>query len=446
MLIQKRRGAYAVNKREPVIGIIGLGYVGLAYALAFSLHGFRVVGVDISKERIEAIKAGYAEGFPKEAILKSLEGSLELSTSYDSLRDAEVVFIAVNTPTNPNGSQDLSQIISALNGLSEVWRDNLHDFRVIALKSTVLPGTTRGLAKHVLNKLSTASEHVGFVHCPEFLRSDKPLEDVLKPFRVVIGGIDERSSSIVAELFKELYRRIGYDAPIFIVSPEEAEMIKYASNVFLALKTVYGNLAGLVCREIENCDALKVMDIVGLDPRIGKSHIMPGMPYGGPCLVKDTSAFGKFVLERTRIDFVKRISELNELFIDKMIDSLEMALDDLRGKRVAVLGIVFKIGSSDVKDSPAISLSEKLLAKGAYVYIDDINRKALESAQILLKDVRIINNYEELKSMDAILITVGYKEYEQALQHVNDDALIIDVTGTLKDNKVLKFYSSAKKT
>jgi len=280
MLIQKRRGAYAVNKREPVIGIVGLGYVGLAYALAFSLHGFRVVGVDISKERIEAIKAGYAEGFPKEAILKSLEGSLELSTSYDSLRDAEVVFIAVNTPTNPNGSQDLSQIISALNGLSEVWRDNLHDFRVIALKSTVLPGTTRGLAKHVLNKLSTASEHVGFVHCPEFLRADKALEDVLKPFRVVIGGIDERSSSIVAELFKELYRRIGYDAPIFIVSPEEAEMIKYASNVFLALKTVYGNLAGLVCREIENCDALKVMDIVGLDPRIGKSHIMPGMPYG----------------------------------------------------------------------------------------------------------------------------------------------------------------------
>jgi UDPglucose 6-dehydrogenase len=170
------------------------------------------------------------------------------------------------------------------------------------------------------------------------------------------------------------------------------------------------------------------------------------MPYGGPCLVKDTSAFGKFVLERTRIDFVNRISELNELFIDKMIDSLEMALDDLRGKRVAVLGIVFKIGSSDVKNSPAISLSEKLLAKGAYVYIDDINRKALEYAQILLKDVRIINNYEELKSMDAILITVGYKEYEQALQHVNDDALIFDVTGTLKDNKVLKFYSSAKKT
>jgi len=243
------------------IGVVGLGYVGLAYAIAFSLYGFRVIGVDIDEERVKAVRSGLVNGFSREAVLKAVQNNLlKVSTSYDVLEDADVVFIAVSTPTKPDGSQDLSQVLSALKSLADVWRSVQFDYRVIVLKSTILPGTTRMLAKYARDELGLPlPNHVGFVHNPEFLRADKALEDVLRPSRVVIGGIDEKSSSFVAEFYKQFYGRVGVKPPIFIVSPEEAELIKYASNTFLALKTVYGNIIGLICRSIENCDAWKVM-------------------------------------------------------------------------------------------------------------------------------------------------------------------------------------------
>ena len=180
-----------MNKHDPVVGVVGLGYVGLAYALGFSLHGFRVVGVDIDSKRVEAIKSGDVEGFPREVMERVVDRYLYVSTSYDDLRDVDVVFIAVNTPTKPDGSQDLSQVISALNSLANAWRSINYDYRVVSLKVTVLPGTTRSLARYAKETLGLpVPDRVGFVHNPEFLRATRALDDVLKPFRVVIGGID----------------------------------------------------------------------------------------------------------------------------------------------------------------------------------------------------------------------------------------------------------------
>jgi nucleotide sugar dehydrogenase len=199
MLIQGRKGACAVSRRERVIGVVGLGYVGLAYALGFSLHGFRVVGVDIDGERVKSIENGLVNGFSGEALLKVVQnGSLKVSTSYEVLVDADVVFIATNTPTKPDGLQDLSQVVSALESLAGVWRKTHFSYRVIVLKSTVLPGTTRALAEYARRELGIPiPDLVGFAHNPEFLRADKALEDVLRPSRVVVGGIDGRSSSYI---------------------------------------------------------------------------------------------------------------------------------------------------------------------------------------------------------------------------------------------------------
>jgi len=435
-----------VNKYDPVIGVVGLGYVGLAYALAFSLHGFRVIGIDVDDERVKAVRSGDAEDFPREAIEKVVDRYLYVSTSYDDLRDASIVFIAVNTPTKPDGSQDLLQVISALKSLANAWRSVNYDYRVIVLKSTVLPGTTRKLAKYAKEVLSlSVPERVGFVYSPEFLRATKALDDVLKPFRVVIGGIDEKSSSSIVNLFREFYRRVGYEPLIYVVSPEEAELIKYSSNVFLALKVVYANLIGLICREIGNCDAWRVMEVVGLDPRIGKSHIMPGMPYGGPCLVKDVLAFSRFVLEKTRIDFIKQIHELNERVLDEVVNHLEKVLGNLQGKNIAILGIAYTIGSSNVKDSQALALAKKLLVKGAKVYIHDVNQKAVKNAEKELQNISIVEDFKQLDNMDSIVIALGYMEYEQIIHHINDHVLIINLTGTVKNEKTQKFYASIGK-
>ena len=280
------------------IGVVGLGYVGLAHAVAFALYGFEVVGVDVDDRRLESIEKGDVHGVPRDAVERALGGGLRVSGDYGELRDVDLVFLAVGTPTNPDGFQDLSQVLSALRSLAEVWR-GAGGGRVVVVKSTVLPGTTRRLAA-LAKELGL---DVGFVHNPEFLVGDRALEGVLRPSRVVVGGVDERSAAVAAGFFREFYRRVGAKPPIVVVSAEEAELIKYASNVFLALKTVFGNLIGVVCEQLENCDAWRVLEAVGLDPRIGRSHLLPGMPYGGPCLVKDVHAFSRFVLERTGVDF-----------------------------------------------------------------------------------------------------------------------------------------------
>jgi UDPglucose 6-dehydrogenase len=442
MPIQLRRGAYAVNRRDPIIGVVGLGYVGLAYALAFSLQGFKVVGIDVNSEKVEAIRSGSVEGFPGEAIRRVVGRSLYVSASYDNLRDVDVAFIAVNAPTKPDGSQDLSQVVSALKSLANVWRNVNYDYKVVVLKTTVLPGTTRRLAGYAKEALGLpVPDRIGFVHSPEFLRATRALEDVFKPFRVVVGGIDEKSSSYIVNLFRELYRRVGYEPPIYIVTPEEAELIKYASNAFLALKVVYANLMGFVCREIDNCDAWRVMEIVGLDPRIGRSHLMPGMPYGGPCEVKDMLAFSRFVCEKTGIGFIKEIHELNEKTLDEIVNHFEKVFGKLQGKNIAILGIAYTVGSSDVRDSQALALVSRLLEKGARIYIHDVNHKAVENARKELQNINIIEDYKQLNNMDLIVIALGYKEYEQIIQHINNDVLVVDLIGATKNEKAQKFYA-----
>jgi UDPglucose 6-dehydrogenase len=435
-----------MSKQDLVIGVIGLGYVGLAYAIAFSLHGFRVIGIDMDNERVRAIRSGAAEGFSREVMEKVVDRYLYVSTNYDDLKDVDAVFIAVSTPIKPDGSQDLSQVMSALNSLANAWKGINYDYRAIVLKSTVLPGTTRKLARYAKEDLGLPiPDRVGFVHSPEFLKATRALDDVLKPFRVVIGGIDEKSSSYVENLFGELYHRVGFKPPIYVVSSEEAELIKHASNAFLGLKIVYANLIGLICREIENCDAWKVMEVVGLDPRIGRSHIVPGMPYGGPCLVKDILAFSRFVLEKTGIDFIKQVHQLNEMVLNKVVNHLERVLGSLQGKTIAILGIAYTTGSSDVRNSQALTLVRKLLEKGAKIYVHDINQRAIENARKELRHVGIIEDYEQLNNMDLIVITLGHKEYEEIIQNISSNLLIIDLTGTIKSVKAQRFYASTRK-
>ena len=188
------------------------------------------------------------------------------------------------------------------------------------------------------------------------------------------------------------------------------------------------------------------MEIAGLDPRIGRSHIMPGMPYGGPCLVKDVLAFAHFVEKKTGIKFIRYIHEHNEMLIDRIVEEIESMLGELQNKKIAVLGIAYKPGSSNIKDSQSIQLIMRLLSEGAEVYIHDVNSEALNKAKNLLKNVNMIYSYEQLKDVDIAIVTVKYNEYIRLAQQPYANTLLIDLTGALEDNdKIYRFYATSIK-
>lgn len=427
------------------IGIVGLGNVGLAHALLFSSQRYEVCGVDIDERRLNAIISRLQEDVlthrDREMLRKALSsGGLKLSRSYEIFRDVDMVFITVNTPTNPDGSQDLAYLRKALEDLAAVWR-NSESYRVIVIKSTVLPGTTRRLAKH-FEEVSClkVSQSVGFVHNPEFLRADRALEDLMSPSRIVVGGVDIKSAEYVANLFKQLYEMLGKVPPIYIVSAEEAELVKYASNIFLSLKTVFGNLIGALCENLDNCDARKVLEIVGMDPRIGVSHLKPGKPYGGPCLVKDTRAFAVYAAKVAGIDFFSQLCKYNDWSRRRIVEVLRKNLGSLKGRKIAILGLVYKSGVCEVKDSQSLNLAQDLALEGASIMLHDPCGQAINKTRSTLGDGFIyMEKLEDMANAEAIVIMSDDEEYKQLMPHIIEhegkEKLLVDVVGLTKGMK-----------
>ncbi len=399
------------------IGIIGLGFVGLSYAVVFASKGYNVVGVDIDVKKVSMISnrvSPFYEDGMKELLETTIGKTFTATTNYDSLRDADLVFVTVNAPTREDGSQDLLQLESAIRELAWVFCNAAHR-PIIVIKTTVLPGTTRRMAK-LFSELSgkKVPEEMGFAFSPEFLREGCAIRDVLNPSRVIIGALDEDTAESLTKFFREFYIKVGSNPPILVMSPEEAELVKYASNAFLAMRISFANSIADVCEEIPGCDVGRVLEAVGLDPRIGKEYLKPGLGYGGSCLPKDLKALIRFT-EDLRLSPIlfKAVQRINEDRIEKVIKILERELGDLRGKKVAVLGLAFKPGTDDIRDSQALKLVLKLLNKGARVYVHD--PMALTNAKRILG-----NRVEYLKSLDKVLeyadiaiIATGWDHYKQ---------------------------------
>jgi len=357
------------------IGVIGLGFVGLTLAAALASKGYRVVGVDIDEEKINTIRSGkspfYEEGL-EELLGKVIGNTLELSTNYDALKDSDIIFITVGTPPNPDGSQNLSYIEKAVEQLSRIIVEN-KKYRVIVVKSTVLPGTTRRLAKK-LSEITglELSRDYGFVSNPEFLREGKALYDTFYPSRVVIGCVDDRACRVVESFWREFYERVGKIPPILLMRAEEAELVKYASNAFLAMRVSYANTIANICEKTPNCDVLNVLHAVGYDPRIGHQYLKPGLGYGGSCLPKDVKALIHYSKQRGyKPVLLEAVDKVNEQQPYKAIEYLHKEYKDLRGKTIAILGLAFKPGTDDIRESVAIKIIKKLLELGAKIKAHD---------------------------------------------------------------------------
>jgi UDPglucose 6-dehydrogenase len=344
------------NKNEAV-GIIGIGYVGLVSATCLAELGNEVVCMDIDAEKIADLKDGkipiYEPGL-EDLVKKNAERMHFTTALSDVFERCTIVFIAVDTPPTFTGDADLSrvfQVISALPGVST-------DRHVLVMKSTVPVGTGNKLVAELARVENT---NIDYVSNPEFLREGSAIGDFLHPDRVVIGSRNPEAGELVASLYQNL------DAPILKTTIPTAEMIKYASNAFLATKISFINEIANVCEEV-GADVTVVADGMGHDERIGKHFLQAGIGFGGSCFPKDVTALKQLAGNSGyHFQLLTAVIEVNELQKRRVVNKLQKHLGSLTDKTIALLGLAFKPDTSDLREASSIVLASRLMGDGAFV-------------------------------------------------------------------------------
>jgi UDPglucose 6-dehydrogenase len=396
------------------ICVIGVGYVGLVTAACFADLGNRVIALDIIEEKIKGLRQGvmpiYEPGL-KEMVERNVKaGRLTYTTSYpEALQGTEYAFIAVGTPSGVDGEADLTYVAAAARSIAE----NMRDYLVIINKSTVPVGTGDWVADIVAQHQTTPIPF-SVVSCPEFLREGSAITDFMQPHRTVLGSLDLDAAEKVAQLHLPLR------APIVITDLRTAEMIKYASNAFLATKISFINEIANICEEL-GADVKEVAVGMGYDKRIGPFFLDAGLGYGGSCFPKDVKALSYMADEKGRHpQLLHAVMEINNdrrpMTVNRVI---EMA-GGVNGKTIGLLGLSFKPNTDDMRDAPSVDIAEALIKHGANVRAYD--PVAMEVAQPLLPNVEMVSDpYSMAEGCDALLVVTEWNEFKQLdLERIRD--------------------------
>ena len=390
------------------ISIIGTGYVGLVTGTCFAKRGNRVICVDIDKKKVQLINDGispiYEEGL--DDVLAENKDTIEATTDYENaVNNSDVTFICVGTPSESDGGIDISFVKDATIVIAKQLKKK-DDWHLVVMKSTVLPGTTKDVVLPLLEKHSgkKAGQDFGLAMNPEFLREGVAVNDFLKPDRIIIGFYDEGSRDMLRELYKD------FSCPIVETTLSAAEMIKYASNAFLATKISFINEIGNMCKKLD-IDAYEVADGVGLDKRIGRAFLDSGIGWGGSCFPKDLDALIVWAKKNGEIPrIIESVVEVNELQPLKLVEILKKHIPSLKGKTIGVLGLAFKPNTDDIRESKAIPIVGELLKQGAQVKAYD--PKATENFKKLYPQIEYCLSADEALQSDAILITTKWDEFK----------------------------------
>lgn len=389
------------------ISIIGTGYVGLVSGTCFSEFGMNVTCVDKDKKKIDALNQGripiYEPGL-EDMIKKNVrEGRLNFTTDMkSSLEKSLVVFIAVGTPMHGDGSANLSYV-------EEVAKDigrYMNGYKVIVDKSTVPVGTGKWV-EGIIRAHQASPCSFDVVSNPEFLREGSAIEDFMRPNRVVIGTSSDQAQAIMKDLYRPLFL---IETPIVFTSVESAEMIKYASNAFLATKVSFINEIANLCEKV-GADVHHVAKGMGLDFRIGSKFLHPGPGFGGSCFPKDTQALVQLA-EKHAMDLkiVRSAIEVNELQKSGMVGRIESIAGELKGKTIGILGLAFKPNTDDMRDAPSLVIIEGLQKKGARIRAFD--PESMEVAKTMLKDVDYCENaYDVAQGSDALVFITEWNQF-----------------------------------
>ncbi|NIR15760.1 MAG: UDP-glucose/GDP-mannose dehydrogenase family protein, partial [Desulfobacterales bacterium] len=350
------------------ICVVGVGYVGLVTGTCFAEFGNTVVCVDNDEKKIEALQQGiipiYEPGLEEMVKRCQSAGRLHFTTDVaDAVEKSLVIFIAVGTPSGSGGSANLEYVYQVAETIGRLMKG----YKVIATKSTVPVGTGKEI-REIIQRNQVQDIAFDVVSNPEFLREGSAIEDFMRPNRVVIGSESEQANAIMKDLYSPLYL---IETPVVITNVETAEMIKYASNAFLATKISFINEMANIC-DLVGADVHQVAKGMGLDKRIGPKFLHAGPGYGGSCFPKDTRAIAKLAESLGyRFRIVETVIEVNERQHERMVKKMESTLGPLKGKRLGVLGLTFKPNTDDIRESPAIKIVKSLVDKGASVVAFD---------------------------------------------------------------------------
>ncbi len=407
------------------VGVVGAGYVGLTTAVCVAETEHDTVCVDVDRDKVERLSKAVTlldePGLPFLLVRGLRSGELRFSTDYSELADRDVVFVCVPTPSADDGSTDLSAVRSAIDELAAVLRPGT----VIALKSTVPVGTTRTVAQRL------AGTGIRVVANPEFLREGHAIYDFRHPDRIVVGSDDEDAANTVAELCG------SQGAHTLRMSPESAEIAKYASNAFLAVKISYANSLASLCARV-GADVDDVTRCMGADVRIGAHFLAPGPGWGGSCLPKDTAS----LLHTSRanglgLPEVAAARDTNAAQPARIAGTLARAMKSpLHQARVAALGLTFKAGTNDVRDSPALTICAELARAGAQISGYDPRLASIDPATLRHSSVVAVDDpYLAAKDADAIVVLTEWPVFRDldwaAIGEQATGAVVVDTRNLL---------------
>jgi UDPglucose 6-dehydrogenase len=408
------------------IAVVGSGYVGLVAAVCFAEIGHSVVCVDIDESKVAALQSGVTlihERHLPELLERHRNTRVRFTTDlHEATCSSDAIFIAVGTPQSENGDADLSYVESVACAITR----SLTSYKVIVEKSTV-PVYTNAWISRTIERNGVARSLFDVVSNPEFLREGTAVSDFLHPDRIVVGADSEAAASLLQRIYAPLTSGAYYtrpDAipgrstaaappPLLLTSAKSAEIIKHASNAFLALKISFINAVANLC-EATGANIEQVARGMGLDSRIGPRFLRPGIGYGGSCFPKDVAAF-HFVAEQLGIDLdlLTEVEKINAEQKMRFLARVSSALGTLRGKRIAVLGLAFKGGTDDIRESPAIDLVEMLLAEGSSIAAYD--PAAMPRAQAELPTGPQLqyaqDAYAAARGADALLVLTDWREF-----------------------------------
>lgn len=388
------------------IAVIGVGYVGLGTAAVFAELGNDVIGADIDKNKIANLNKGimpiYEPGL-KELVDRNIKRKRLKFTSNnkEAIKHADVIFICVGTPPKVTGETDLKYIKKAALEIAKT----IDSYKIIVHKSTV-PVETGEQVKNIIKKNIKKNIEFDVVSNPEFLREGTAIKDTFEPDRIVIGSDSEKATRIMKELYSPI------KAPIIITDIRSAEMIKHASNSFLATKISFINAIAKIC-ELSGADVEKVAEGMGMDKRINRSFLNAGIGYGGFCFPKDVQAFIK-IAEKYGYDFelLKATHNINQHQKKYFTNKIKKALKNVKGKTIGILGLSFKPNTDDMRFAPSIDIINELQKEGAKIKVYD--PEAMERAKEILKDVEYCNNpYDAAKNAGALVIVTEWNEFKE---------------------------------
>ncbi|MBN2070501.1 MAG: UDP-glucose/GDP-mannose dehydrogenase family protein [Candidatus Krumholzibacteriota bacterium] len=390
--------------------MVGTGYVGLVSGACLADFGNTVICVDIDSERIENIKKGimpiYEPGL-KELVKRNYDaGRLRFTTDLSSsVKKSLVVFSAVGTPMDDDGSADLSAVYSVSRDVAR----NIDGYRIFVQKSTVPVGTSEEVGRIIKENLN-GDIPFDLVSNPEFLREGSAIEDFMRPNRVVIGVNSDRAREIMRDIYRPLYL---LETPIVFTSIRTAELVKYASNAFLAVKISFINEISDLCEKVD-ADVNEVARAIGLDKRIGPKFLHAGAGYGGSCLPKDVSAI-LHTADNSGVELkvIRAASDVNEERIDMILGKLGAEIDELKGKKITLLGLSFKPNTDDLRHAPSLKLVDRLRELGAVINAYDPIAMDNARKEYSGKIEFFSDEYSAMDGADALVLMTEWNEFRQ---------------------------------